>query len=161
MFVYSLKASTLKFFGVISAALITLIVLIAFIEPFEPVNADGDVGEVSISYGKIKDAGDVRDFLLQFGWQVSDEPLETKDVTIPKEFDRVLFEYNEIQKRQGLDLQKYKGKVLTRYTFKVENYEGYDGVVYANVLIYKSKVVGGDICAAERHGFVHGFEIEE
>lgn len=161
MFVYSLKASTLKFFGVISAALITLIVLIAFIEPFEPVNADGGVGEVSISYGKIKDAGDIRDFLLQFGWQVSDEPLETKDVTIPKEFDRVLFEYNEIQKRQGLDLQKYKGKVLTRYTFKVENYEGYDGVVYANVLIYKSKVVGGDICAAERHGFVHGFEIEE
>ena len=39
MFVYSLKASTLKFFGIISFAMITLIVLLAFIEPYEPVNA--------------------------------------------------------------------------------------------------------------------------
>jgi hypothetical protein len=40
----------------------------------------------------------------------------------------------------------------------VTNYEGYDGKVYANVLVYRNKVVGGDICSADVEGFVHGFE---
>ena len=49
---------------------------------------------------------------------------------------------------------------MTRYTFVVSNYDGYDGKVYANVLVYRNKVVGGDICSAEITGdaFVHGFE---
>ena len=65
---------------------------------------------------------------------------------------------NEIQKEQGLNLLKYKRKKLTRYTFEVKNYEGYDGRVLANVLVYRGKVVGGDICSADIDGFVHGFE---
>jgi len=161
MFVYSMKASTLKFFGVVSFALITLIVLIAFIEPYEPVNAVGDENQVSINYDKIKNTEDVKKFLLQFGWQVSDDAVETKAVTIPKQFDRVLSEYNEIQKMQGLNLEKYKGKNVTRYTFTVNNYPNYTGTVYANIILYKNKVVGGDICAADRQGFIHGFEMGE
>lgn len=161
MFVYSMKASTLKFFGVISIALITLIVLIAFIEPYEPVNAVGSETQAVINYNKIKSADDVKSFLLQFGWQVGADAVETKSVTVPKQFDRVLSDYNEIQKAQGLNLEKYKGKNLTRYTFTVENYPNYEGTVYANVLIYKNKVVAGDICAADRQGFIHGFETGE
>lgn len=161
MFVYSMKASTLKFFAVISFALITLIVLIAFIEPYEPVNAIGENDTVKINYEKIKSPEDVKNFLLQFGWQTSDDAVETKNVNIPKEFDRVLMDYNEIQKSQGLNIEKYKGKKVTRYTFTVENYPDYSGTVYANVLVYKSKVIGGDICSADRQGFIHGFEREE
>ena len=105
MFVYSMKASTLKFFGIVSFAMITLIVLLAFIEPYEPVNAEGNENAVSISYGKIKGAEDVKSFLAQFGWNTSAEPVETKNVIVPKQFDRVLSEYNEIQsklKQQGI-----------------------------------------------------------
>ena len=78
--------------------------------------------------------------------------------TIPDEFDRIYTGYNNIQKEQGLDLSKYRKKELTRYTFEVTNYNGYDGKVYANVLVYRNKVVGGDICSADITGFVHGFE---
>ncbi|MBE6670075.1 MAG: DUF4830 domain-containing protein [Ruminococcaceae bacterium] len=161
MFVYSMKASTLKFFGIVSFAMITLIVLLAFIEPYEPVNAEGNENAVSISYGKIKGAEDVKSFLAQFGWNTSAEPVETKNVIVPKQFDRVLSEYNEIQRAQGLNLEKYKGKSITRYTFVVENYPDYESTVYANVLVYKNKVVGGDICAADNKGFIHGFEMGE
>lgn len=161
MFVYSMKASTLKFFAVISFALITLIVLIAFIEPYEPVNAIGEDDTVKINYEKIKSPEDVKNFLLQFGWQTSDDAVETKNVNIPKEFDRVLMDYNEIQKSQGLNIEKYKGKKVTRYTFTISNYPEYNGTVYANVLVYKSKVIGGDICSADRQGFIHGLEREE
>lgn len=164
MFVYSLKANTLKFFGVLSLALVALITLIAFLPSNDPdlaTAADGSNGEnktVSISYGKVKSNEDRIKFLEQFGWSVAAEPLESEEVLIPSEFDKVFAGYNEIQKSQGLDLGKYKKKKLTRYTYEVTNYEGYEGKVLANILVYRNKVVGGDICSADSDGFLQGFE---
>ena len=45
-----------------------------------------------------------------------------------------------------------------RYTYEITNYDGEDGVVYANILIYRNRVIGGDICSADVTGFIHGFE---
>lgn len=166
MFVYSLRANTLKFFGILCVALVVLITLIAFIPSYEPdisVSADapGGVGTSSISYGKIKTNEDRIKFLEQFGWTVNAEPLEQEEILIPAEFDKVFAGYNEIQKRQGLDLGKYKKKKLVRYTYEVTNFEGYEGTVYANILVYKNKVVGGDICSSDVGGFLQGFEKQE
>lgn len=160
MFIYSMKATTLKFFGVVCVALITLIVLIAFVEPYEPVNAGGGT-EVTVNYGKINGADDVRNFLMQFGWETDEEPLESVNVTVPQKFDRVISEYNQIQRMQGLNLEKYKGKDVLRFTFKVKNYTNSEGDVYANVLVYKKKVIGGDLCSADVNGFIHGFDLTE
>jgi len=33
-----------------------------------------------------------------------------------------------------------------------------EGKVYANILVYRNKVIGGDICSADASGFIHGFE---
>ncbi len=156
MFIYSMRASTLKFFGVVCVALVALITLIALVPTYE---ADAAVGEtVSYNYDKVKTDDDVEKFLSQFGWQVGAEPHETAEVTIPEEFDKIFAAYNEIQKRQGLDLSDYKRKKVKRYTYVVENYPDYDGTVYANVLVYRNKVIGGDICSADVEGFIHGFE---
>jgi hypothetical protein len=84
--------------------------------------------------------------------------VETREVTIPAQFDKVFAGYNELQKSQGLDLSKYKKKTVTRHTFTVTDYEGYEGTVYANVLVYRNRVIGGDICSADVSGFIHGFE---
>ena len=163
MFIYSLRASTLKLLGIISVTLIALVAIIVFV----PVYADGMgaigtsamvEGSKDINYDKVKSAADAVNFLAQFGWTVDGGKPESKSVTIPAEFDKVFAAYNEIQKAQGLDLAKYKKKELTRYTFEVTNYEGYEGKVLANVLVYRGKVVGGDICSADVSGFVHGFE---
>lgn len=157
MFIYSLKASTIKFCAVVCVALATLITLIAFI----PVVAVDDVAtgaEADINYSGIKTNDDRVNFLAQFGWQVDPEAVESVEVTIPAEFDKVFSAYNEIQKRQGLDLTKYRKKDVQRYTYKVNNYDGYDGTVYANILVYRNKVIGGDICSADVKGFMHGLE---
>ena len=53
---------------------------------------------------------------------------------------------------------KYKKKEVVRYTFTVTNYDGYEGKVYANVLTYRNRVIGGDICSAGVSGFIHGFQ---
>jgi hypothetical protein len=61
--------------------------------------------------------------------------------------------YNELQKKQNLDVTKYVGKRVTRYTYKVTNYNS-EGEVYANLFIYRSKVIACDVCSASPQGFV-------
>ena len=160
MFVYSLRATTVKLVGVVCVALTVLITLIAFVPTYAiSSQTSANVDEaVSYSYDKIKSASDVKDFLAQFGWEVDADPVEVKTVTVPKEFDKVYAAYNELQKAQGLNLSKYKNREVTRYTFSVTNYPDYDGTVYANVLVYRSRVIGGDLSSADVSGFVHGFE---
>ena len=159
MFIYSLRANTVKFFGVICVALVALITLIAFIPAYEPDMATSGNAQqqVSVSYSKIKTNEDRIRFLSQFGWEVDSQPLEEKEVVIPAEFDKIFAGYNQIQRAQGLDLGKYKKKKLMRYTYNVTNYDG-GGTVYANLLVYRNRVVGGDICSSDAGGFVQGFE---
>ena len=158
MFIYSLRASTLKFFAVVCVALATLITLIAFVPAY---GSDGEAPaskNADIDYDGIKTNDDRVEFLEQFGWEVDPLAVESIEVTIPEDFDKVFTGYNEIQKRQGLDLSKYKKKNVMRYTYEVKNYEGSEDKVYANILVYKNKVIGGDICSANVKGFIHGFE---
>jgi hypothetical protein len=160
MFVYSLRASTLKFFAVVCVALTALITMITFIPSYD----GGELGYITtgkqekINYDKIKTEEDRVGFLSQFGWSVKGAPVEVAEITVPSEFDKIFTGYNEIQKRQGLDLSKYKNKTVTRYTYEISNYDGAEGKVYANILVYRNKVIGGDICSADTNGFIHGFE---
>lgn len=159
MFIYSLRAGTIKLVGVVCVALTVLITLIAFVPTYAVSSpASAEAKEASYSYDKVKTPEDAAEFLSQFGWEVNTTPVETKTVTIPAEFDKVFAAYNEIQKEQGLNLSKYKNKEVTRYTFSVTNYPKYEGTVYANVLVYRNRVIAGDICSADVAGFVHGFE---
>lgn len=96
-------------------------------------------------------------FLASFGWEVQPEEAEILEVLVPKEFDDVLENYNAIQKSQGCDLKKYAGKRCKRYSYTVNNYPGQTENVRANILTYKDKVIGGDICSLELEGFMYGF----
>ena len=161
MFVYSMRAGTLRFFAIVGIAIITLVTLIAFVPALQPVAAaEGEVATQAerINYEKIRTEEDRIAFLAQFGWEVSATPTESTTVTIPREFDKVFAAYNEMQRAQGLDLSPYSGRTVERYTYTVTNYEGYQGEVLANVLIFRGKVIGGDICAADASGFLHGFD---
>ena len=156
MFIYSLKASTIKFFAVVCVSLAMLITLIAFI-PVSATDGSTQTG-AEIDYSGVKTEADRIKFLEQFGWQIKGEALECVEVTIPAQFDKIFSAYNEIQRAQGLDLSKYRKKNVQRYTYEISNYDGYDGVVYANILVYRNKVIGGDVCSADVRGFMHGLE---
>ena len=161
MFIYSLKASTLKFVAVVIISIGLLITLITVIpNGGETVYAvsDPDQNNAKISYKNIKVNEDRVNFLKQFGWDVEPEPVEAVEILIPKEFDAIYKKYNEVQKAQSLNLEKFKNKSVKRYTYQVIGYPGHNGTVFANILIYKNKVIGGDICSAEINGFVHGFD---
>lgn len=158
MFVRSIRMSTVKLVSITAITVLAIAALIVFIPSYDSPAAE--VGEVDktneIRFDKVKTADDRVNFLSQFGYTVESEPIESVEVTIPKEFDKVFAAYNELQKGEGLDLGRYKGKTVMRYTYKVTNYPGYSDPVYANLLVYKNKVVGGDVCSADPSGFAHG-----
>ena len=96
-------------------------------------------------------------FFSQFGIEVSPQPIEEVEIAIPTEFNKVYEKYNKIQKENGLDLEKHKGKTCTRYTYNVLNYNNKKEGVRANILVLNGKVIAGDICSVELGGFMHSF----
>ena len=158
MFVYSVRASSLKLAGAVIVSALAVIMLAVFVPDYTPQNNDVPAGQ-KMSY-KAKNEEEVKEFIAQFGWSVSEDPVDRVDVTIPEEFDAVYSSYNDLQKKQGFDLSRYKKKTVTRYTYKIENYKDYSGTVLADVIVYKNKVIGGDVCSADINGFLHGFSPE-
>jgi len=152
MFVTTLRANTLKLIGITVLSFMIVAALVIFVPSYESTMTSG-----SVSYDKVYSNSDRVEFISGFGWQVAQTPIEEVTVSIPSEFDTVYLGYNDIQKAQGLNLAKYKGKEVVRYTYEVTNYDGYEGKVYINLLVYRNKVVGGDVCSADSSGFIHGF----
>ena len=76
-------------------------------------------------------------------------------------FNDVYKNYNEIQTSQGFNLEDYKGKKATLYSYKINNYKGHekDEFIYADILVYNGKIIGGDVCSTNaENGFMHGFK---
>ena len=155
MFIYSVRASTLKFAAIVVVGVAIFVSLFVFIPPYDDTSY---VDTVAISYEKIKTDEDRRAFLSSLGYEASSAECENVRVKIPREFDRIYAGYNEIQKAMGFDLSKYRNREVERYTYTLTNYEGYEGTVYANLLVYRGKIVGGDICSQATDGFVHGLK---
>ena len=158
MFICTVRAHTLRLFSIIAVSIAVLCAVVLTIPDYAPVSTKAVASEAEkYSYDKIKTTDDAVKFLAQFGWEVDGTPVEEVKLKIPAEFDKVMNAYNDLQRNQGLDLSKYRGKEVTRWTFKVTNYPDYKGNVMANVIVYKNKVIAGDICSADVTGFIYGF----
>lgn len=150
MFIYSVRASTVRIVG--------LFLLVAVLISVVALSGEGGVvsaasGAVEVDYSGIKSAEDRLEFMRGFGIQVDEGSVEEAAFRMPESFDRVISGYNELQKKQGLDLSKYHNKKVTRYTYRVTNYKC-EGEVYANLFIYRGKVVACDLTNADAGGFV-------
>ncbi|MBR0535410.1 MAG: DUF4830 domain-containing protein [Clostridia bacterium] len=109
------------------------------------------------------DIKEIMNFISLFGWTVSPEPDEVREIIIPVEFDDVYSNYNNLQLSQGYDLTPYSGERVKSWRFTVTNYPGYEGkeFIKINILICDGKVIGGDVCSVELNGFMHGFKKDQ
>lgn len=144
MFVVSVKSSKIKF--ILSLVFVAIVIVCAVLfmkgEYSSSVVAEGTIS-LRASNEKQRIA-----YLSQFGWDFDIEPYEVKEIIIPYEFDDVYNEYNALQKKQSLDLEKYKGEICKKWTYNIKNYPGYentDGKVQANMIIYNGNVIASDI----------------
>ena len=155
MFIMTAKLDKRKLL-IAAAAVIAAIVLLLALgaggtgEPSEPT--------ASMTTAPAADTNDARvKFLTDLGWDVTASPAEAGEVRIPKGPDEVFDRYNELQKSQGYDLSKYAGKKAMRYVYQINNYPNAKEPVYATVLVYKNKIIGGDITDTTPGGKIQGF----
>ena len=147
------------------AAIVLLILFVVVLLAVLLKNADeptpGTDSEQTVSASEVRTNEDRVAYLAQFGWEVSAEPVQTQEVRIPTDPSDVFERYNDLQLAQGFDLHDYAGKTVRRYVYEIENYPGGGGQYYATLLICKGAVIGGDVCAAEKGGVMHGFAMPD
>lgn len=155
MFIYSIKFSKIKVVICCAAVIVGILAVFvprAFAEDTAPVS-------LILQGHKISDNDDRIQYLKSFGWEVQEEPETIEEIIIPEDFNEVFQKYNEIQKLQGFDLEKYKNQRVKRYTYIVTNYPDEPDYVRANIFIFKNKVIAGDICSLKvKGGFLHGLK---
>ena len=160
MFVFSVKSNKIMiFFILLIAALICSIGIFTAVKNRSGAEAVEEKGAISL---RAADNKQRVSFFSQFGWEVDEDPVEVREIYIPEEFDEEYNKYNELQKSQELDLQKYKSQSAKRWTYNIKNYPGYEnteGCIQGNLIIYNGNVIAGDIsCLDTDNKFVNTFD---
>ena len=153
MMVMTAKVNMKKIMLVLAAIAALLISMILLLGGNEDTTETG-APAVSNNDGRVQ-------FLKDFGWDVTTSPAETSQVKIPTESSEVFERYNNLQKSQGYDLTDYAGKTVMRFVYKINNFPGATEPVYATVLVYKNKVIGGDVTDTAPGGQIRTFQMPE
>ena len=150
MFIYSVRAKTIRRFAIIVLALVALSAIIVL----GSSEATALTANTSVDFNGIKTNEDRLNFISNFVSGVSGEPSEMVTFSVPENFDRIMLAYNEIQKSQGLDITKYKNKKVTRYTYELDSW-GEDNVpVFINLIVYRNRIIACDLSSQDPTGFV-------
>lgn len=159
MFVFSLRANKPKLIAGLCLLLIISVSLSVLITgKYITVKKEQDIS------AKASNAQERIAFLSQYGWDINEDPIEVTEVIIPTEFNDTYNNYNELQKKQGMDLEPYKGLRVKKWIYEIKNYPEHpsdNGSIRATLLIYDGMVIGGDVSDFELNGFMQGFSYPE
>lgn len=143
MFVVNMKAKRLKIFLIAFSIFFVLILAgIVAIErvDFSPVKDYATCDEISKYSLNAQTQSERETFLQQFDICVKLESEMVSEVKIPAEFNKTYEEYNELQRKIGLDLTPYSSKTVLQFQYRIDDVD--ENVV---LLTYKGKVIGGHI----------------
>ena len=146
MFIKAIKIKKSSFMVLVAAVVIIIVAVVM------AVVAGAQEG---VTY-QLKTEKQRQKFLADMGWEVSEEYLECKVVIIPEKFNDVYEKYNKLQKKQGFDLEKFKGKTVEIYTYEVKNYPDHEKNIIASLMVYEGELIGGDVSCIELNGFMQG-----
>lgn len=126
--------------------IVFLIILILFIFLLEFISVN------SKKFPQILDNEQRVNFIKGLNLNVSEEPIEQKQIIIPEKFSDVYLSYNQIQLSAGYDLSLYKGKTADLYKYFISEENG--DKKYVNLIIFNGKVIGGDISTIGINGYM-------
>ena len=93
-------------------------------------------------------------FIDGLGITVESNQPQSKMVVIPEIFYEVYTGYNALQKAAGYDLSVYKGCEVTIYSYNIAPPQNYTGESVVNLIVYKDKIIGGDISSTALGGYM-------
>ncbi len=93
------------------------------------------------------------DFINNYGWVVENSPQEIMFITLPQQFDGAYETYNELSKMGGFDLSPYKGRRITRYSYRLLNHKNSKHeTIFLHIFLYKNEIISAYISSMEVDG---------
>ena len=94
------------------------------------------------------------EWLQSLGWEAESQPISVREVMIPKQFDEIYQKYALIQRNQGFQLEKNRGKTAVKYCYAITNYRDGKEKAVASILQRGDKIIAADLSSARLGGFL-------
>lgn len=137
MFVVTLNQTSLKKFG-LGVACCALVVFSAMLGRYISTRT----APVAASVNKIESAQDIQTWFTGYGLDVDGATITADKVKIPRKWDDSFSAFNGVVQQSGMDLTRYKGKTVEKWTALIPAASRGDVSSYGVLLVYRKKAVG-------------------
>ena len=137
MFVVTLNKTSLKKFG-IGAMCCALVAFSALLGRYISTRTV----TVASSSNKIESAQDIQTWFTGYGLDVDGASITADKVKIPRKWDDSFSAFNGVVQQSGLDLARYKGKTVEKWTALIPAASKGDISRYGVLLAYRKKAIG-------------------
>ena len=91
---------------------------------------------------KIESAQDIQTWFTGYGLDVDAATIAADKVKIPRRWDDSFSAFNGVVQQSGMDLTRYKGKTVEKWTALLPAVSKGDTMSYGVLLVYKKKAIG-------------------
>ena len=137
MFVVTLSKTSLKKLG-LGAMCCALVVCSALLGRFISQRTVA----VSAAVNRIESAQDIQTWFTGYGLDVDGASITADKVKIPRKWDDSFSAFNGVVQQSGMDLARYKGKTVEKWTALIPAASSGETSRYGVLLVYKKKAVG-------------------
>ena len=137
MFVVTLNQTSLKKFG-LGVACCALVVFSAMLGRYISTRT----APVAASVNKIESAQDIQTWFTGYGLDVDGATITADKVKIPRKWDDSFSAFNGVVQQSGMDLTRYKGKTVEKWTALIPAASRGEASSYGVLLVYRKKAVG-------------------
>ena len=137
MFVITLSRTSLKKLG-LGAMCCALVVCSALLGRYISTRTV----TAAASVNKIESAQDIQTWFTGYGLEVDGASITADKVKIPRKWDDSFSAFNGVVQQSGMDLARYKGKTVEKWTALIPAASRGDVSSYGVLLVYKKKAVG-------------------
>ena len=137
MFVVTLSKTSLKKLG-LGAACCALVVFSAMLGRFISTRTVA----AAATTNRIESAQDIQTWFTGYGLDVDGASITADKVKIPRKWDDSFSAFNGVVQQSGMDLARYKGKTVEKWTALIPAASSGETSRYGVLLVYKKKAIG-------------------
>ena len=139
MFVVTLKKAGLQKVG-LGVMCCALVVFSAILGRY--ISGRSVAAAAAASGNKIESAQDIQTWFTGYGLDVDGTTITADKVKIPRKWDDSFSAFNGVVQQSGMDLTRYKGKTVEKWTALLPAVSKGDTTSYGVLLVYKKKAIG-------------------
>ena len=139
MFVVTVNKTSLKKLG-LGAMCCALVVCSALLGRY--ISTRTVTAAASAAVNRVESAQDIQTWFTGYGVDVDGASITADKVKIPRKWDDSFSAFNGVVQQSGMDLARYKGKTVEKWTALIPAASSGETSRYGVLLVFRKKVVG-------------------